>query len=118
MKTVLGFQVVVCRDSSVPGVDVLLVSPSDLGNSIGHPILDGVIRDNPTKAINHILEAARKNGKYVCMYCASGPESKSWLERGYHMMRLPAPSFPGKLLINSGIGDIGRYSSISARGAS
>ena len=72
--------------AGVPGVDVLLVGPSDLGNSIGHPIIDGVMHDELISGIQRILEAARRRGKHACMYCSSGPDAKTWLERGFQMV--------------------------------
>ncbi|RVX65815.1 hypothetical protein B0A52_10331 [Exophiala mesophila] len=71
--------------AAVPGVDVLLVGPSDLGNGIGHPILDGVMHDELKEGIMCVLEASQKHKKHACMYCASAAEAEFWLQKGFRM---------------------------------
>src|ERR1700710_994158 len=44
--------------AAVPGIDVLFVGPFDLGNNIGHPIIDGLIHPNLHAAIAKVLKAA------------------------------------------------------------
>ena len=72
--------------AGVAGVDVLLVGPSDLGNSIGHPIIGNVMDQTLKAAIMHILDAAKKAGKYACMYCSSGVDAMAWTKLGFHMV--------------------------------
>ncbi|KAI1294300.1 Pyruvate/Phosphoenolpyruvate kinase-like domain-containing protein [Xylaria venustula] len=49
--------------AAVPGIDVLFIGPFDLGNNIGHPILDGVMKPELEQAIDRILAATIKAGK-------------------------------------------------------
>ncbi|KAE9376958.1 Phosphoenolpyruvate/pyruvate domain-containing protein [Stipitochalara longipes BDJ] len=49
--------------AAVPGIDVLFVGPFDLGNNIGHPIINGVMHDGLHAAIAKVLKAANEAGK-------------------------------------------------------
>ncbi|KAI0477970.1 Pyruvate/Phosphoenolpyruvate kinase-like domain-containing protein [Xylaria cf. heliscus] len=49
--------------AAVPGIDVLFIGPFDLGNNIGYPILDGVIKPELEQAIDRILAATKKANK-------------------------------------------------------
>ncbi|KAI0484869.1 Pyruvate/Phosphoenolpyruvate kinase-like domain-containing protein [Xylariaceae sp. FL0804] len=62
--------------AAVPGVDVLFVGPFDLGNSIGHPIVNGVMKPELIQAIDHILEAANKAGKRCGFFATSAAQAK------------------------------------------
>ncbi|KAE9982408.1 hypothetical protein EG328_010942 [Venturia inaequalis] len=76
--------------AATDGVDVLLVGPFDLGNNIGHPILDGKMHDDLTKAIDTILTAAQKAGKSTGIYCTSGEQSKHFADKGFNMISIAA----------------------------
>ncbi|KAI0860028.1 Pyruvate/Phosphoenolpyruvate kinase-like domain-containing protein [Xylaria cubensis] len=54
--------------AAVPGIDVLFVGPFDLGNNIGHPILDGVMQPELEQVIDRILAATKKAGKKAGFY--------------------------------------------------
>ncbi|PNS19825.1 preprotein translocase, SecY subunit [Sphaceloma murrayae] len=69
----------------VPGVDVLLIGPFDLGNNIGYPIIDSM-HEELKKAINRIHESAKKAGKRTGIYCTSGEQARDYAERGFHMI--------------------------------
>lgn len=56
-------------------VDVLFIGPFDLGNNIGHPIIDGVVKPELKAAIAKILKACKDAGKKCGMYAASGEEA-------------------------------------------
>ncbi|KAF4549577.1 Hypothetical protein D9617_21g097980 [Elsinoe fawcettii] len=58
--------------ASVPGVDVLLIGPFDLGNNIGYPIIDSM-HDEVKAAITKIHESAKKAGKRTGIYYTSNP---------------------------------------------
>merc|ERR1711939_1092927 len=45
--------------AAVPGIDVLFIGPFDLGNNIGHPIVDGVMHEELHEAIRKILEESK-----------------------------------------------------------
>lgn len=72
--------------AAVPGVDVLLIGPFDLGNNIGHPILDGVMDQELHAAIEKIHNAAVGAGKKTGIFCVSGEQANEYVKRGYHMV--------------------------------
>ncbi|KAI9759056.1 MAG: hypothetical protein M4579_002645 [Chaenotheca gracillima] len=76
--------------AKVPGVDVLFVGPFDLGNNIGHPILDGTMHDDLKTGIAKILRAANENGKKAGFYCTSGAQAKEYADQGFHMISISA----------------------------
>jgi len=58
--------------AAVPRIDVLFVGPFDLGNNIGHPIVDGKMHDKLHAAITKVLKAANGAGKKAGIFCTSG----------------------------------------------
>lgn len=58
-----------------PLVDVLFIGPFDLGNNIGHPIINGDVKPELKEAIAKILKAAKSAGKKCGMYSSSGEEA-------------------------------------------
>ena len=76
--------------AAIDGVDVLLVGPFDLGNNIGHPILDGTMHTELVQAIDSIQQAATKHGKRTGIYCTSGEQSRQFAEKGFNMVSIAA----------------------------
>ncbi|RYP02421.1 hypothetical protein DL764_005800 [Monosporascus ibericus] len=72
--------------AQVPGVDVLLIGPFDLGNSIGYPILDGVIKSELQQAMDRILAAAKKAGKKAGCFATSPEQAREYAEKGFDMI--------------------------------
>lgn len=72
--------------AAVDGIDVLFVGPYDLGNSIGHPILNGVVPVQLTEAIGRILVAAKAQGKKCGIYSGSAEEANKLREQGFDMI--------------------------------
>ncbi|MCJ1372285.1 hypothetical protein MMC20_003508 [Loxospora ochrophaea] len=72
--------------AKVDGIDVLFVGPYDLGNNIGHPILDGVIHEELKNAIAKILQVAKENNKKSGIYCISGDQARQYADQGFHMI--------------------------------
>jgi 4-hydroxy-2-oxoheptanedioate aldolase len=70
----------------VPGIDVLFVGPFDLGNNIGHPIIDGKMHENLNTAISKVLKAAKSAGKSAGIFCTSGEQSKFYADQGFQMI--------------------------------
>lgn len=70
----------------VPLVDVVFIGPFDLGNNIGHPILNGKIDPELNEAISRILRAAVTAGKKCGIYCTSGEQAKQYADAGFHMI--------------------------------
>lgn len=69
-----------------PLVDVLFVGPFDLGNNIGHPILDGAVAPELDAAIARVLRACRAAGKWCGIYCTSGEQARAYADSGFHMI--------------------------------
>lgn len=72
--------------AAVPGIDVLFVGPFDLGNNIGHPIIDGQMDPELHAAIAKVLKAANAAGKKAGIFCTSGEQSKGYADQGFHMI--------------------------------
>ncbi|KAI9051035.1 hypothetical protein LZ554_005143 [Drepanopeziza brunnea f. sp. 'monogermtubi'] len=97
--------------AAVPGVDVLFVGPFDLGNNIGHPIIEGKMHENLHAAIKKILEASRKAGKKAGIFCTSGDQSKGYADMGFDMISCATDvlilqaSVMGALYMAKGLGE-------------
>ncbi|KAI1397550.1 Pyruvate/Phosphoenolpyruvate kinase-like domain-containing protein [Hypoxylon fuscum] len=63
--------------AAVPGIDVLFVGPFDLGNNIGHPILDGAMAPELDRAIDRILQATTRAGKKCGFFATSGEQART-----------------------------------------
>ncbi|KAK6957933.1 hypothetical protein Daesc_000723 [Daldinia eschscholtzii] len=74
--------------AAVPGIDVLFVGPFDLGNNIGYPILDGVIKPELEQAIDRILAATNNAGKKCAFFATSGEQAKQYADKGFHMISI------------------------------
>ncbi|KAH8808278.1 Pyruvate/Phosphoenolpyruvate kinase-like domain-containing protein [Xylogone sp. PMI_703] len=72
--------------AAIPGIDVLFIGPFDLGNNIGHPIINGVMHENLHAAIAKVLKAANAAGKKAGIFCTSGEQSKEYADQGFHMI--------------------------------
>ncbi|KAI1937149.1 hypothetical protein LOZ66_004066 [Ophidiomyces ophidiicola] len=71
--------------AKVPGIDVLLVGPFDLGNNIGRPVL-GPFHPELVAAIERIRKAAVDNGKRAGIYSPDGEMAKKFANQGFHMI--------------------------------
>lgn len=76
--------------AAVKGIDVLFVGPFDLGNNIGHPVLNGVMSPELEEAIVRILTACRKAGKKCGIYATSGEQAKLYADQGFDMISVSA----------------------------
>jgi len=72
--------------AEVPGIDVLFVGPFDLGNNIGHPILQSKRDPELVEAIESVRAAAEAAGKKSGIYCNSGEEARQYADMGFHMV--------------------------------
>lgn len=72
--------------AAVPGVDLLLVGPFDLGNNLGLPILDGVMQPGLEQAIDRILAAAHRAGKKAGFFASGGAQAKQYADKGFDMI--------------------------------
>lgn len=73
----------------MPGIDVLLVGPYDLGNNIGRPVLDG-FHPELEAAIERVRKAAADNSKRAGIYSPSGEMARKFAEQGFHMVCCPS----------------------------
>ena len=76
----------------MPGVDCLFVGPFDLGNNIGHPILNGQMHPELVNSIRRVREVAEANGKARGIYATSGEQAKEFADQGFTMVRKFRPS--------------------------
>ena len=74
--------------AAVEGVDVLLIGPYDLGNSIGHPILAAEMDSELHDAIAKIHAAAQGAGKFTAIFCGSGEVAKGYAGKGFNMVNV------------------------------
>ncbi|GJC80104.1 4-hydroxy-2-oxo-heptane-1,7-dioate aldolase [Colletotrichum liriopes] len=72
--------------AAVEGIDVLFIGPFDLGNNIGHPVINGIIKKELSDAIDRVLEATHKAGKKAGIFCTSGEQSKVFADKGFDMI--------------------------------
>ncbi|KAJ4344721.1 uncharacterized protein N0V89_012465 [Didymosphaeria variabile] len=72
--------------AAVPGIDLLFVGPFDLGNNIGHPILDGVMKPELEEAVEKVLEATHKAGKKAGFFASSPEQAKKYADKGFDMV--------------------------------
>lgn len=72
--------------AAVPGVDLLFVGPFDLGNNIGHPILDGVMKPELEAAVEKVLYATHEAGKKAGFFASSAEQAKLYAEKGFDMV--------------------------------
>ncbi|KAM5356189.1 hypothetical protein ACJ41O_002835 [Fusarium nematophilum] len=74
--------------AAVEGIDVLFIGPFDLGNNIGHPIIDGVMAPELKAAIAKILSASKNAGKKTGVYCTGGEQARQFADQGFDMMNV------------------------------
>ncbi|KAK3694084.1 Pyruvate/Phosphoenolpyruvate kinase-like domain-containing protein [Podospora appendiculata] len=67
-------------------VDVVFIGPFDLGNNIGHPIIDGKMDPELDEAILKILHAAAAAGKRSGIFCTGGEQAKKYADLGFQMI--------------------------------
>ena len=72
--------------AKVPGIDVLFVGPFDLGNNIGHPIINGAMHDELREAIAKVQRVAKENGKSSGIYSMSGDQARDFADQGFNMV--------------------------------
>lgn len=72
--------------AAVDGVDVLFIGPFDLGNNIGHPIMNLKMDDELKDAIAKIHQAATEAGKKTGIYCTGGDQAREYADKGFHMI--------------------------------
>ncbi|KAK4161987.1 Phosphoenolpyruvate/pyruvate domain-containing protein [Cladorrhinum sp. PSN259] len=60
----------------VPLVDVVFIGPFDLGNNIGHPVINGKMDAELDEAIARVLKAAVAANKKAGIFCSSGEQAK------------------------------------------
>ncbi|OGP93751.1 MAG: hypothetical protein A2156_15615 [Deltaproteobacteria bacterium RBG_16_48_10] len=65
---------------SVEGIDVGLIGPNDLSNSLGVP--DQLNSETVTKAIDKVVETAKKKGKASGIHIGSVEAIKKWRAKG------------------------------------
>ncbi|KAL8295316.1 hypothetical protein RB597_008623 [Gaeumannomyces tritici] len=70
-----------------PLVDVLFVGPFDLGNNIGHPVIDGKMDPELDAAIDRVRLAAERTGTTRSgIFCTGGEQARRYAEQGFRML--------------------------------
>lgn len=69
-------------------VDVVFVGPFDLGNNIGHPIMNGAMDPELDDAIARILRAARAADAKCGIYCPSAEYARKCADQGFDMINV------------------------------
>lgn len=72
--------------AAVPGLDILFVGPFDLGNNIGHPVINGVMSEELQTGVKKVLEAAQKKGKQAGIFCTGAEQARKYAEMGFRMV--------------------------------
>lgn len=72
--------------AKVQGIDVLFVGPYDLGNNIGHPILDGTMDETLKEAVARIQVVAKDNNRYSGIYAMAGDQARLFADQGFQMV--------------------------------
>lgn len=72
--------------ADVPGVDVLLVGPFDLGNNIGFPIRGGTMAPELQQAIAKVLQSGKTHKKPTAIYAVNGAQARHFAEQGFEMI--------------------------------
>ncbi|PYH91390.1 HpcH/HpaI aldolase/citrate lyase family protein [Aspergillus ellipticus CBS 707.79] len=72
--------------AEIRGIDVLFIGPFDLGNNIGHPVINGEIKPELSAAILRIRDASHNAGKKCGIFCTSGAQASQFAEIGFDML--------------------------------
>ncbi len=86
------------------------MGPFDLGNSIGHSIVDGTMHDELKEAVARIQRAAKENKKSSGIYSTSGDQAREFADQGFNMVSPWRPS------LSANIAGVGRRRAVYARG--
>jgi len=84
-------------------VDTLFVGPFDLGNNIGHPILDGNMDPELKEAIALIQKSAKEHNKSTGIYATSGEQARQFADQGFHMISVIADMVALPSALNSAL---------------
>ncbi|KAF5698434.1 2 4-dihydroxyhept-2-ene-1 7-dioic acid aldolase [Fusarium mundagurra] len=74
--------------AGVDGIDVLFVGPFDLGNNIGHPIYQGIVKPELSEAVGRVLEVSHKFGQKCGIYSTSGKQARQYVETWFDMIHV------------------------------
>jgi 4-hydroxy-2-oxoheptanedioate aldolase len=74
--------------AATPGLTGLYIGPSDLAQSLGHPIQLDPTSDAMLRAIDRIRDAAKSAGKKAGMHCMMPAYARQMAERGFDFLTL------------------------------
>uniref|UniRef100_A0A8H7XYB8 HpcH/HpaI aldolase/citrate lyase domain-containing protein n=1 Tax=Psilocybe cubensis TaxID=181762 RepID=A0A8H7XYB8_PSICU len=74
--------------AKVDGIDMLFIGPNDLASSMGYPPLSHESIPEVQEAIERILAAAHKAGKYAGMFCTQAEHVRRRYAQGFDLMNL------------------------------
>lgn len=70
---------------AVPGIDGVLVGPSDLSIALSNGQMVDANSDAVADALVHVVERCRHHGKTAAAFCANGAKARSLTELGFQM---------------------------------
>lgn len=76
--------------ASVPGVDAVLIGPSDLAVSMGIDPSAAQISTEHQELVHRVLDACDRSGALPGIVCGSASEAQRWIEAGFKMIGLPS----------------------------
>jgi 4-hydroxy-2-oxoheptanedioate aldolase len=70
---------------AVPGIDGVLVGPSDLSIALSHGDTVDANSDAVTDALRHVTERCRHHAKVAALFCADGAKAKAMAAMGFQL---------------------------------
>lgn len=62
------------------------MTDQNIGNNIGHPVINGVIALELKDALAKVLTASHKAGKKCGIFCTDGEQAKQFADQGFDMV--------------------------------
>ena len=64
------------------------MGPFDLGNNLGHPIIDGTMHEELKEAVAKINHVAKENKKKSGIFATSGNQARQFADQGFQMVHI------------------------------
>jgi 4-hydroxy-2-oxoheptanedioate aldolase len=73
---------------AVPGIDGVLVGPSDLSITLANGALVNPSHPDVDAALTRVAASAAKAGKLACAFCMDGARAAELARRGFHLLSI------------------------------
>jgi 4-hydroxy-2-oxoheptanedioate aldolase len=73
---------------AVPGIDGVLVGPSDLSITLANGALVNPAHPDVDAALTRVAAAAARAGKFACAFCMDGARAAELARRGFHLLSI------------------------------